>query len=273
MNINRYHYSHSVPLKFYAAKGGRVVQLSDAGSRIFYGYEQEVEFPTTGKRDAAAAMLDGLEGRYALENDCSLAGGRSFEIISQPATLAAHMAGFGAAEIESALDANGANAHDTHTCGLHIHATRAALGTDEHARDLAIAKICIIMARFQPQLIKLARRDYPEERWCRPNAYDFNPADGTRAALRKLQTAKNDQDRYHALNLTNAATIEFRIFRSTTKASTVLASLQLVDAIIKFAMKKTTPEVNTCTFGQIVQFAGSPRQLVEYCAARGVELG
>jgi hypothetical protein len=51
-----------------------------------------------------------------------------------------------------------------------------------------------------------------------------------------LDNAKNSNNgRYTCVNITNYDTIEFRIFRGTLKYSSLIATLQLVDAICEVA--------------------------------------
>ena len=42
-----------------------------------------------------------------------------------------------------------------------------------------------------------------------------------------------DLDRYYAINLTNNKTIEFRLFRGTMNINTFIATLQLVDRMVR----------------------------------------
>ena len=42
------------------------------------------------------------------------------------------------------------------------------------------------------------------------------------------------------------------MFRGTLKPETVLASIELVDAMCTYAMTHTTPDVQTCTFDDIL---------------------
>ena len=57
-----------------------------------------------------------------------------------------------------------------------------------------------------------------------------SPADTQRTALMRI----NAQTRYEAVNFQNAATVEFRMFRSSTRYETVMACMELACAIWRF---------------------------------------
>ena len=149
----------------------------------------------------------------------------------------------------------GARAHDTDTCGLHVHVSRAALGNDDEAKRLCIAKIFELVERFQQHLSCFARRDITASRWCQPTEYGHSTSDGSRALRRKAATVQDRQGfdvhdgrRYRAVNLQNPSTIEFRLFKGTLKPDTFYATIALVDGIVRWCKQHTTPEVHTLTW-------------------------
>jgi hypothetical protein len=59
-------------------------------------------------------------------------------------------------------------------------------------------------------------------------------------------------DRYYAVNLTNRNTIEFRMFRGTMNIETFFATMELVDNIVKLCKDKTTNEIQTMNFEDLL---------------------
>ena len=84
------------------------------------------------------------------------------------------------------------------------------------------------------------------ERWA--NKYNDDPA----------KVAKNWKDgsfcyeRYHAVNLTNCNTIEFRMFRGTLKYNTFIATLQFCQNLIMTAKTKSVAEIQSMQFTDLI---------------------
>ncbi len=241
---------------FRTDRRGRVkaVSAENAGNVLYMGVEVENDhYPTYRDLEAAVTYVRENFAQYArVESDGSLDNG--FEIVSAPMTLAAHKAtdwsGLFAKLVEM-----GARAHDTDTCGLHVHVSRAALGNDDEAKRLCIAKIFELVERFQQHLSCFARRDITASQWCRPTEYGHSTSDGSRALRRKAATVQDRQGfdvhdcrRYRAINLQNPSTIEFRLFKGTLKPDTFYATIALVDGIVRWCKQHTTPEVHTLTW-------------------------
>ena len=70
--------------------------------------------------------------------------------------------------------------------------------------------------------------------WAKKSKVEFEASDKSNDISNKLEQARRS-GRYQAVNLENRNTVEFRIFRGTNKASTILASIQFVDELIKYA--------------------------------------
>ena len=83
-----------------------------------------------------------------------------------------------------------------------------------------------------------------------------------------LKKAKNS-GRYHAVNLENKHTIEFRIFRGTLKFNTFIATIQFVNHITNLAKKLTLSEVQRLTWRQIVKINENEYpELIQYLRER-----
>ena len=231
--IHSYHNSHSNPIRFF---GG-----NDDGKTLFMGVELEID--DGDDRDyTAREMKDCMPDKFiTMENDGSLDCG--FENITQPATLEYHTSirdnykGMFAVAKD-----NGFRSHNTSTCGYHIHFNRSFF---EEKEDENIAKLLYLVERFWNELVKFSRRNYENlDRWAKK--YDETPEE----VVDKMKC--RNLDRYHAVNLTNRNTIEFRMFRGTLKMETFFATLQLVDTIVRYVKEHTTNEIQSLQFTELL---------------------
>lgn len=190
----------------------------------YFGVELEVE--ATGDRDAAADKIDAWVNGQAntitadghsdrvlyFEEDGSLDDG--FEMISAPMGLDDHSRLWKTVLTPSLT--KGLKSHDTITCGLHVHVSRTTLS------DLQISKIvCFVNDPDNRRLIESVARRY-DSGYCH-------------VSEKKLGTAHRDNgNRYQAVNLCNSRTIEFRIFKGTLRYGSVMAALELCNAIVSF---------------------------------------
>lgn len=105
----------------------------------------------------------------------------------------------------------GYTSHQSGTCGLHVHVSRAAFGDTEAAQDAAIARVLYFFEKNWEELLKFSRRTQRQlDHWAARYGYREQPRD-------ILEHAKKGSHagRYTCVNLENRATIEFRIFRGT----------------------------------------------------------
>ena len=231
--IHSYHHSHNNETKFY---GG-----IDNGSTLFMGLELEID-EGDDRDDTAREMYDCMpDGFITMENDGSLDCG--FENITQPATLEYHTSIRNNYEnmFQIAKD-NGFRSHNTSTCGYHIHFNRSFF---EDKEDECIAKLLYLVEKFWDELVKFSRRNYENlDRWAKK--YDKTPDE----IVDDMKS--HNLDRYHAVNLTNRKTIEFRMFRGTLKSETFFATLQLVDTIVRYVKEHTNADIQSLNFEDLL---------------------
>ena len=199
-------------------------------SIVFYGFELEIDRNEKSYEEDewSEKIVDELTSTYC-KQDCSLDKGGSYsgiEIVSHPATLAwyeDHRDNFD--ECFVMLKDGGWLSHDAGTCGLHVHISLHAL---EAANPWAVNNMLFLFDRFWDKLVKFSRRTESQlNRWARR----YSTARGTYEQIKNM--AKRDCDRYMAVNLQNAHTVELRMFRGTLNTETFFATLQLVDTIVK----------------------------------------
>lgn len=179
----------------------------------YLGVELEVEVNdghTPAER--AARVLRALPDQFAItKSDGSLDNG--FEICTRPASLEKQREAW-----KAFFDARltGIVSHSTATCGLHVHCSKAPLS------DLDVAKIvCFVNHSANQRFIHTIAGRYS-------NGF---------CALKKKQirtAGRPTGDKYEAVNLCHANTIEFRIFKGTLKRESFFKALEFCDALIAF---------------------------------------
>ena len=206
------------------------------GEPSFYGFPAdglyfgaEVEIDKGGENDEnAARLLDILGGESIAhcEHDGSLTDG--FEIITSAFSLPYYMANIREKMADMMKEAvkMGYRAHDTNTCGLHIHVSRAPLEGHEET-------LFNILKRFRKEFIKLSRR----KDMGKLEQYAAFPGEDTE------WTYYSTGSRYHALNLRNFATLEFRFFQGTLKPESFTAAIQLIIGIARWALDHEPADV------------------------------
>lgn len=233
-----------------------------AGTRYF-GVELEID--EAGEDAESARKLLTIANRKAdnlyCKHDGSLDDG--FELVTHPMTLAYHLHEMPWEEVLQKAASLGYTSHQAKTCGLHIHVNRDAFGATEPAQDACIARILYFFEKHWEELLKFSRRTQRQlERWAARYGYKEQPKE-------ILEHAKKGGHggRYTCVNLTNANTIEFRMFRGTLKLNTLIATLQLVDRICDVAFCLSDDELKALPWTTFVSGCQAP-ELVQYLKER-----
>ena len=230
----------------------------------YFGVELEID--GAGEDDTSAGQIMGIANGNGLENlyckhDGSLDDG--FEMVTHPMTLEYHMKEMPWAEILQEAIRLGYTSHQANTCGLHVHVNRDAFGESEAEQDSVIARILYFFEKNWEELLKFSRRTPRQlERWATRYGYKDQPKE-------LLDHAKKGYHggRYTSVNLTNADTIEFRIFRGTLKYNTLIATLQLLNRICDVAICLTDDQVKAMSWTTFVSGCTQP-ELVRYLKER-----
>lgn len=234
---------------------------------LIFGVELEVDRGHSASD--LADDLDALDLPIYCKEDGSL-GGEGVEIVTHPATLACHANDVGWQEITDACLRHGYTSHNTSTCGLHVHVGREELGATDDERYDTADKMVLTVAAIWDKLTLFTRRDVD-----RLNHWAGNPIhpedvmglSDTDLLLTANRLSRNN--RYHAVNLLNSATVEIRVFRGTLKPGTILASIQLVSNIAKYSMTHTPSACIRATWADIISVDTYP-ELTQYLTERGL---
>ena len=237
---------------------------------IFHGtgpryFGVELEIDEAGEDSESAGKLLMIANRKAdnlyCKHDGSLDDG--FELVTHPMTLAYHLHEMPWEDLLHKAASLGYTSHQAKTCGLHIHVNRDAFGATEATQDACIARILYFFEKHWEELLKFSRRTQRQlERWAARYGYKEQPKE-------ILEHAKKGGHggRYTCVNLTNADTIEFRMFRGTLKLNTLIATLQLVDRICDVAFCLTDDELKALSWTTFVSGCQAP-ELVQYLKER-----
>ena len=232
---------------------------------LLLGVELEMDH---GDGDAAAARIIqefGSDWLY-FKRDGSLDDG--VELVTHPISPAVMMSeatrAMWARISEVALE-EGLRSHDTRTCGLHVHVNRDFFGKGALAQEMAELKLNTVADRFFEPLTIFSRRNRDLlHRWAKRPMLPR-----TEDGWRKRAKCCHDMsctDRYRAVNVTNEATIEFRLFRGTLKVGTLMATFQFVSGLCAVAKASSVGKLEKMTWYELCD------AVIEACPTETVEL-
>lgn len=220
---------------------------TESDDNLYLGVELEVD--NGGQRDAEAATI--LDIMNENENDfmvyCSRDGSlnNGIEIITAPATLNYHKTlKTKYKKLFKRLIRDGYRSHNTSTCGIHVHFSRAFFGENE---EECVTKLLYLVERFWDEIVIFSRRDYTAlEHFAKKT--DTDPKD----FMRIWNKTDNHDGRYFAVNITNKNTIELRMFRGTLNYDSFMAILYFVDSLARICKDKTNEELQSLSFADLL---------------------
>lgn len=231
-------YNTGRPIMAYSFKPEPIFHDVEGGtSNLFLGVELEMDH---GNADVAAKRILAAYGEQDLlyfKRDGSLDDG--CELVTHPISAEYMMSDAGKEmwqDICKSALAEGMRSHDTETCGLHVHVSREFFGKSGTAQELTELKLIELVDRlYEPFVLFSRRKRRNMDRWASKCNAPKTDEGWAKKAKRVSDFAK--RDRYRAVNITNKNTIEFRMFRGTLKAETILATLQFVVGLCYLAKK------------------------------------
>lgn len=257
---------------------------NESREHLTFGVELECE----PRNDGGNVRMDAYElsdrideipgGRTYCKSDASLS--RGVEIVSHPGTLAHHMYVMHWRQIQRTCEKAGFRSHDAANSGLHVHVGRAQLGNTDSERDDVTRKVQVLFALYTAELTRFSRRRRScLEQWAPIDRLGVTPDDirhassGARLAAWACANVpayrSNHDDRYTAVNVTNSATVEIRIFRGTLKRDTLIAAIQLVSNVFEYAMAHDWADIPASTWADVAAYKPY-KELVNYMIARNL---
>lgn len=232
----------------------------------------EIEIDKGGENHNKSRAITAILGSqsYAM-HDGSLSDG--FEIATMPASLNYHMNYMNYQDAFHAASKLGYRAHDTSTCGLHVHFNRRFFGSARATQSIKAAYMTLILERNWDEVVKFSRRDYHHiEEWAdkRDLADEIHSSDTDDDITRKFFDRYDAK--YVAVNTQHSNSFEIRIFRGTLRYETYIATLQFVSNLAHIAKECTTlTRAQQITFDDIVNYKRHP-ELINYLATRGMQV-
>ena len=235
-------------------------KCSDEEKVRYYGVELEID--RGGKDDDNAEEIHNT-ANFAnellyIKSDGSLNDG--MELVSHPCSMKYHRYEFPWAEILKKSVQLGYRSHNTTTCGLHVHIGRNELGETYEIQEEVISRIMFFFESHWNELFRFSRRSEEScEHWAARHGYNDRPKE----ILEKAK--KSSKGRYACVNITNANTVEIRLFRGTLKWNTFMATLELVDEICKNAVSLDDKEIHKQSWSDFVmQLNPENLELISY---------
>ena len=195
-----------------------------------------------------------------IKSDGSLDDG--LELVTHPMSLEYHLHEMPWEDILDEAKRLDYRSHSTNTCGLHVHISRMAFGCTYETQEECIARLVFFVEKFWPELLRFSRRTQGQiNHWAARYGMKLNPKD-------QICHAKNScAGRYTAVNLTNADTVEIRMFRGTLKLNTLIATLQLVNHLCEVAVSMSDQELQDMSWFDFLDQITEP-ELIQYLKER-----
>lgn len=235
-------YSYKPPVQFYAIVDNEIKMTGRERKNTAYtGFELEMEASHCDREDGAQLAHDLFSPWTVLKHDGSLSNG--FEMVSQPMSRQYFIENFPWRSLKELADI-GMRSASTRTCGLHIHINKGVFRDN----PTGLYRFMSMFYRNADNWKKLAGRSESHYAvWSEDEAnamlkYTRNLRDVYKGTAYSSYDLYNYQ-RYVALNLQNANTIELRFFKGTLNPNTVAARVEAVHAVADYS-RATRNKVN-----------------------------
>ena len=230
---------------------------------IYMGVELEIDYG--GLSESNASELLSVANRddeiLYIKRDGSLDDG--LELVTHPCTLDYHINHLPWLNILQCAISLKYKSHQSLTAGLHIHIGRKELGYDYEERENTISRILYFVEKHWEEMLKFSRRtEYQMNRWSARYGFKNHPKE-------VLESAKQSNNgRYTAINLCNQNTIEFRLFRGSLRYQTLIATMQLVQAIVITAKLLSDEAMQALSWQDFVKDSCKQPELINYLKIR-----
>ena len=189
-------------------------------------FGMEIELQARQNVDNAVNKIHEIFGDFVVCKEDSSTGARGFEIVTHPFDFGYFVRAKVHERLEQLKDiCRGFHAKE---CGIHIHFSRSFLKDNHHLYRL------IYFFSQNPKFIELIAQREQTGYWQheRPNR-----------VLEKASRGDTWSNRYDAINIQNAHTIEIRIFASNLKAERILKNLEFVYSIVKYTRDNSSEKL------------------------------
>jgi len=198
-------------------------ELVEYGDEVMFGMELEASTP-----DCPLSALMPMLSHGIFKHDSSV----DIEYVTVPKTAEEWRRVLSSLSICNSLDAYLAN-NGGSGVGMHVHISRKGFETDEHLYRFLYLYNAASNHSFWSIM---ADRELSGNQWCRFIQVYETPDEIGDESMVAIDAAV-DAGRYVAINVTNSATVEVRIFKSPTQAKGVITNLELVINSYEFTKK------------------------------------
>jgi hypothetical protein len=211
--------------------------------RLFYGVELEVESMDNSFSEGMQIVKDSLAELVYFKADGSL--DRGYELVTYPFSFNYYSEAIDF-KFLSGLQELGYRSWSAGTCGLHVHISRTGFATSGH-----VWKFAQLILSNQHAWSKLAGRT--SSRWA--------SFDSETNSVMKVLKGEKFPERYCAVNLCNADTIEVRIFRGSLNERRVRSAIESIDCAIQYTKSLSVHEINqgALKFGRFADWVNENR--------------
>lgn len=230
---------------------------TQAAGGVYLGVELEVEMrrdTSSTRTETAAAWQEAATRtpahRLWIEHDGSLSCG--WEAITDPHGLDTHRALWPVVLADPATRA--LRSHATDTCGLHVHVTRRPW------QRTAVARCAMWhnLPDVEPLIRAVARR-YGGG-YCGVKGGGDARTNGDRIRRGWSELWARPGSRYELVNLSNAATVEFRLFRGSLHVQAVLAACEWSVATLRYATATPCQTMHAHPVASFLAWLSAPEQ-------------
>lgn len=246
--IDSYDYSPDFDLRHLA---------DESDSDLHLGVEIEIDKggEDNFKSKIITSILNSRDSQFSYSmHDGSLSDG--FEIATMPSTLLFHMNNVDYENAFSVATLLNYRAHDTSSCGLHVHMNRRFFGSARATQNIKASYMALILERNWDEVIKFSRRNYHSiEEWADKKDFSDNIYDSDDDSEIAEKFLRSYDDKYVALNTQHRNSFELRIFRGTLRYETYIATLQFVSNLANISKDCTTlTRAQQITFNDIINY-------------------
>lgn len=214
-----------------------------------YGIELEMSSNCTQRE-----IIDAFPEIYAiLKQDGSVSGNKAnpYELVTLPRTMKRHKKNL--AHFFKSVNIDQFDTRDSHTNGMHVHIDRTAFDPD----TMHLKKFCWFFSNVANRsfLTEVSERRKPDiDMWCQfvdipkstKQVSSTKKTGGWNYA--KADTHASSSGRKSAVNLSNTATVEVRLFKGVVSFASIIKNIEFCDAVLEFSRHRSFVDQNVDTF-------------------------
>lgn len=232
----------------YSYKPTPLFKVGDQDDTLFYGVELEVITP--GFRDDISRMLqykvnDDDEFVYCkFDRSIGNEGMAGFEIVTHPFNMSWLKSDEGTRKLNDILNVKkfGCKSFQTNTCGMHVHMSKNSFENDH------LYKFLYMIFNHKEFCITISDRTNISkvDRYC-----SFEP-DHSIERLARERINETGDARHKAVNLSNANTVEIRIFRGTLDIKRFMKNLEFCQSMFDFTKVCNNNQLNVSEYKKFI---------------------